>query len=57
MDAYRLLSRLLALATIGLGIAIVVVTLVRSGGGQVGLLIGALFVVAGAGRLYLQRGR
>ena len=57
VNAYRRLSQLLALATIALGVAIVVVTLVRSDGGQVGILLGALFIVAGAGRLYLQRGR
>jgi len=55
MSAYRRLSQLLALATAGLGVALVVVTLARGGG--VGLLLGALFVAAGAGRLYLQRGR
>jgi hypothetical protein len=57
VDAYRRLSRLLALATVALGVAIVVVTLVRGDGGQVGIVLGLLFVVAGVGRLYLQRGR
>ena len=28
-----------------------------NGGGQVGFILGALFVAAGAGRLYVQRGR
>jgi hypothetical protein len=55
MSAYRRLTQLLALATVGLGIALVVVTAARGGG--IGILIGALFVAAGAGRLYLQRGR
>jgi hypothetical protein len=55
LSAYRRLTQLLALATVGLGIALVVVTAARGGG--LGILIGALFVAAGAGRLYLQRGR
>jgi hypothetical protein len=45
---------LLALTTIGLGVALLVVTLVH-GGGEVGILLGLLFVVAGGGRLYVQR--
>jgi hypothetical protein len=38
-----------------LGAAIIVRTLVEGTGGGLGLLIGALFIVAGAARLYLQR--
>jgi hypothetical protein len=38
-----------------LGAAIVVRTLVEGVGGGFGLVVGTLFVVAGAGRLYLQR--
>ena len=56
MRAYPGLSRLLALTTIGLGIALIAVTLAH-GGGQVGILLGVLFVVAGIGRLYLARRR
>jgi hypothetical protein len=56
MNAYRRMSTLLALVTLGLGVALIVVTIGR-GGGQAGLVLGALFVVAGAGRLYLQRVR
>ena len=38
-----------------IGIALVVRTLAAGGGGlAVGLLLGVLFVAAGAGRLYLQ---
>ena len=55
MSAYRTLVQLLAVVTIALGVAIVVVTAARGGG--VGLIIGALFVAAGAGRLYLLRRR
>ena len=53
MGTYRGLSVLLALVTVGLGVALVVVTAARGGG--VGLLLGALFIAAGVGRLYLQR--
>ena len=54
MRGYRGLSKLLALTTIGLGVALLVITLAH-GGGQVGILLGLLFMVAGAGRLYLTR--
>jgi hypothetical protein len=54
MRAYRSATRLLAVVTIGLGIALLALTLSRGGG--VGILIGLLFVAAGAGRLYLLRG-
>ncbi len=47
---------MLALTTFGLGIALIIVTLAH-GGGQVGILLGVLFVAAGAGRLYLARRR
>jgi hypothetical protein len=45
---------LLALVTICLGFALIAVTAAH-GGGEVGFLLGALFVVAGGGRLYLKR--
>jgi hypothetical protein len=38
-----------------LGIAIVVRSIAAGVGGGLGLLIGALFIVAGGARLYLQR--
>ncbi len=47
---------LLALLTAGLGVALIAVTLAR-GGGEVGILLGVLFLVAGGGRLYLARHR
>jgi hypothetical protein len=58
VSPYRDLVRLLALATIALGIALIVATL-RHGGGvaSTGILLGLLFVAAGAGRLYLLRRR
>jgi hypothetical protein len=50
---YRSGLVLFALAFIGIGVALVVVTAVRGGG--IGYLIGVLFVAAGAGRLYVLR--
>jgi len=49
--AYRAGLVLFALAFIGIGIALVVVSAVRGGG--VGYLLGVLFVAAGAGRLFV----
>ena len=54
MNTYRRLSLLLAATTLALGVVMLVVTAVN-GGGQVGYVIGAVFVLAGAGRLYLLR--
>ena len=58
MKAYRRMAQLLALVTIGLGVAMLTVTIARGGGVlSLGILLGLLFVAAGAGRLYLlQRG-
>jgi hypothetical protein len=55
---YRELSRLLAFVTIALGIGLIVTTL-RHGGEikSTGIVLGLLFVAAGAGRLYLLRRR
>ena len=50
------LMALLAATMIGLGVVMLVVTLAR-GGGSVGISLGLLFVVAGAGRLYVLRRR
>jgi hypothetical protein len=52
MRIYGGLTFLLGLVMIGLGIAIFVITVVN-GGGIVGILLGPLFVAAGAGRLYV----
>jgi hypothetical protein len=49
---YGGLTLVLGLTMIGLGIAIVVITIVH-GGGSVGIALGTLFVAAGAGRLYV----
>ena len=52
----RALTRLTSLLLVFIGVAIVVRTLDAGGGGAAfGVLVGALFVAAGAGRLYLTR--
>jgi hypothetical protein len=51
--ATRVLSSLMVL----IGVVLVVATLARGGGpAAIGVLLGVLFVLAGAGRLYLARG-
>jgi hypothetical protein len=55
MRAYRGLTAAMAGVTAGLGAAMLVVTAVRGGG--IGFVIGALFLAAGGGRLYLLRRR
>ena len=52
---HRGATRLLALVTVALGVALLVVTALHGGG--VGYLLGLLFLAAGAGRLYLARER
>jgi hypothetical protein len=42
-------------ALVALGAAIIVRTLTAGVGGGLGVLVGALFIVAGGARLYLQR--
>ena len=56
MSLYRGATALFALAFLGIGIALVVVTAAR-GGGLVGYLLGVLFIALGVGRLYLLRTR
>jgi hypothetical protein len=53
---YRLLSLGLSLLMIGLGLAMVVITLVR-GNGMLGVILGPMFIAAGAGRIYVFRAR
>ncbi len=51
---YRGVTRLFALVIAGVGVAIVVVTLIGGGGlTSFGFLIGVVFTVLGMGRLYL----
>jgi hypothetical protein len=49
------MNRALAVLLIVLGLAVVVRTVLAGVGGGLGLLLGALLVVAGVGRLYLAR--
>ena len=55
MSGYRTTTVVLAALTIALGVALVVATLAQGSGG-LGILLGLLFVAAGAGRLYVARG-
>ena len=53
-EGYQLATRAFAVVIIGFGIAIITITLVEGGGPlSTGLLLGVLFTVLGAGRLYL----
>ncbi len=55
-DIHRGATQLLSLAMVVLGALLVVRTLLAGGGLlAVGVLLGALLVAAGAGRLYLER--
>jgi hypothetical protein len=49
------IGSVLALVVIVLGLAIIVRSLAEGVGGGAGLVLGTLFVVAGAGRLWLAR--
>lgn len=53
MSLHRGATRVLAVLTMALGVALIAATFAHGGG--IGILIGLLFVVAGAGRLYLSR--
>jgi hypothetical protein len=50
--AYRAATLVFSLAFVAIGVALIAVTAVRGGG--TGYLLGALFVIAGTARLYLQ---
>jgi hypothetical protein len=49
------MNRVLPVLAIALGLAVVVRTLIEGVGGGLGLLLGVLMIVAGAGRLYLAK--
>ena len=50
------LTRLMSLAMAVLGVALLISTIARGGGPiSLGVLLGLLFIAAGAGRLYAQR--
>jgi hypothetical protein len=55
MNIHRGATRLLAGLTLVLGVALIAATIAQ-GGGFVGIMLGLLFLAAGAGRLYLVRG-
>jgi hypothetical protein len=55
VNAYRAALTLFAVVFVGIGIALVVVTAAR--GGNLGYVLGPLFVALGIGRLYLLRRR
>jgi hypothetical protein len=48
-------TRVISILLVLIGAGVIVRTLVEGVGGGVGLLLGALLVAAGAGRLYLGR--
>jgi len=53
-DVHRGTTRLLSALMVVLGVAMIVSTLARGGGVlALGIFLGLLFVLAGAGRLYL----
>ena len=54
MKVHAGLTTLLSVVTMGLGVALIARTL-AAGGGQLGIIVGLLFVALGAGRLYLAR--
>jgi hypothetical protein len=54
MKVYRSLVLLMAFAMIALGAAMIVVTLTHGGFG-VGIILGLLFMAAGAGRAWMLR--
>ena len=53
MKAYRAAALALAIVFVGIGVALIVEAALV--GGTTGFLLGALFIAAGAGRLYLMR--
>ena len=54
MSVHRASTFLLSLTMVGLGLALIVVTLVR-GSGALGIVLGPMFIAAGAGRLWALR--
>ena len=57
MRVYRDLSLVLSAGLVAVGLVIAVRTWQLGGGGGFGYVLAALFVLAGAGRLYLLRKR
>ncbi len=56
-DAHRRLTMLSSIVLMLLGVAMIVRTVAADGGVfSLGILLGVLFVMAGAGRIYIARG-
>jgi len=54
----RAATYLLSAAMVALGVALVAITLARGGSAlATGVVVGILFVAAGVGRVYVERGR
>jgi hypothetical protein len=57
-NLHRAATRAMSVVMVVLGIAILVSTIARGGGPlAIGVLLGVMFVAAGAGRLYVERER
>jgi hypothetical protein len=56
-DIHQASTRIMSAIMVVIGVAMIVTTLARGGGPlALGILLGTLFVLAGAGRIYLSRG-
>ncbi|MDX6691308.1 MAG: hypothetical protein QOG15_2765 [Solirubrobacteraceae bacterium] len=56
-DLHRHAARVLSVAMVVIGVVLLAVTLSRGGGAfAIGVVMGVLFVAAGASRLYIERG-
>ena len=53
-DLYRRSTVVFGVISVGLGLALLVVTAIK-GGGSLGYVLGVLFLALGVGRLYLVR--
>jgi hypothetical protein len=57
-DVHRATTRVMSALFVVLGVAMLVTTVARGGGPlAIGVILGVLFVAAGAGRLYVERER
>jgi len=57
-DVHRTGTRVLSVALLLIGVALIVRTVAAGGGaGAIGIVLGVLFVAAGAGRLWVARRR
>ena len=56
-DVHQASTRIMSAIMVVIGVAMIVTTIARGGGPlALGILLGTLFVLAGAGRIYLSRG-